>query len=199
MLGVQGKLLPIYMANLQHKLMIEREKTTRNDYYHEKRIPIRYLPSFGTHWFIHERNIFLIRRISPRTMFQSNTPDEYADVPQGDEPLVVIVLGRSVEPIKKFFDSCRNFADKQREAFITVRASKDNYGRESWDTTILRPIRHLATVHFDEMVKNDLVTDITNYLDPKTRRFYTERGIPYRRGYLLHGSVNCELKSRDDC
>lgn len=126
-------------------------------------------------------------------MYAANTPDEYNDAPQGDEPLVVMVLGRSVSPIKRFFEACRNFADKQREAFITVRASKNQYGRESWDTTILRPIRPLATVHFDEVVKEDLVADILNYLDPNTRRFYTGRGIPYRRGYLLHGSVknNC--------
>ncbi len=29
--------------------------------------------------------------------------------------------------------------------------------------------------------------DITKYLDPKTRAYYGQRGIAYRRGYLLHG------------
>ena len=64
---------------------------------------------------------------------------------------------------------------------------KNRYSGELWDTTILRPIRPLETVHFDEITKEELVTDIRKYLDPKTRQFYTVRGIPYRRGYLLHG------------
>jgi chaperone BCS1 len=160
----------------------------RNDYHHEKRVPIQYLPTFGTTWFIFERNVFLVRRINTHRSYIMGVPDEYAAAPEGDEPLVVMCLGRSVAPIKRFLNSCRDFAEKQRESYITVRASKQQYHRESWDVTILRPIRPLETVHFDETTKAELVADIKNYLDPSTRRFYTTRGIPYRRGYLLHGS-----------
>jgi chaperone BCS1 len=39
----------------------------------------------------------------------------------------------------------------------------------------------------DKRTKDELVSDIDRYLKPSTRRFYTDRGIPYRRGYLLHG------------
>ncbi|KAL3426893.1 mitochondrial chaperone bcs1 [Phlyctema vagabunda] len=165
-----------------------RTKTERNDYHHEKRVPIEYLPTFGTTWFIHEYRVFLIRRI-PTTHYGNvvGVPDEYAAAPEGDEPLVIMVLGRSVVPIKRFLDTCRDFAEKQREAFVTVRANKSEYHDHAWDTTILRPIRPLETVHFDEAMKAKLVADIRNYLDPATRRFYNARGIPYRRGYLLHG------------
>ena len=48
-------------------------------------------------------------------------------------------------------------------------------------------MRPLETVHFDEATKAGLVADIETYLDPSTRQFYSARGIPYRRGYLLHG------------
>jgi chaperone BCS1 len=159
--------------------------TERNDYLQEKRVPIQYLPTFGTTWFFHQGNIFLVRRISPSNF--TNLPDEYASAPEGDEPLVVMCLGRSVKPIKSFLDNCRDFAENQRRAFTTVRASKDKYHQETWDTVILRPIRPMETVHFDENTKAELVADIKNYLDPATRKFYTARGIPYRRGYLLHG------------
>jgi len=166
---------------------VRRSVTTeRNDYLQEKRVPIQYLPTFGTTWFLHQGNVFLVRRISPGRNFTS-LPDEYASAPEGDEPLVIMCLGRSVNPIKRFLDNVRDFAEQQRRAFTTVRASKDKYHHESWDTTILRPIRPLETVHFDENTKAELVADIKNYLDPATRKFYTTRGIPYRRGYLLHG------------
>jgi chaperone BCS1 len=164
-----------------------RTSHERNDYNHEKRVPIQYLPTFGTTWFILERNFFLVRRIAPRSVFANGIPEEYAAAPEGDEPLVVMCLGRSVKPIKRFLDHCRDFAAKQRESYITIRATKAQFHGDSWDTTILRPIRPLETVHFDETTKAELVADIENYLDPATRRFYTTRGIPYRRGYLLHG------------
>ena len=118
------------------------------------------------------------------------TPDEYSSAPTGQEPLVVMCLGRSVAPIKRFLTTCRDFAEKQRESFTTIRASYEVYGRQDpWDTTILRPIRSLESVHFDETTKAKLVADIRNYLSPSTRQFYIERGIPYRRGYLLHGTT----------
>ncbi|KAL1840393.1 hypothetical protein VTJ49DRAFT_519 [Mycothermus thermophilus] len=167
-----------------------RVSQERNDFHHEKRMPVQYLPTFGTTWFIHQRNLFMVRRIlTSSTAYHSSwtrTPDEYAGAPEGDEPLVVMCLGRSVEPIKRFLDTCREFADKQREAYITVRISKRSYD-ETWDTTILRPLRPLETVHFDEKTKAALVADIENYLDINTRKFYNRRGIPYRRGFLLYG------------
>jgi len=166
------------------------QKTERNDYNHEKRAPIQYLPTFGTTWFIHEYRVFMVQRV-PTSMLMSralNSPNEYVSAPEGKEPLLIMCLGRSVTPIKKFLETCRNFADKQREAYVTVRATKRHYQEEAWDTTILRPLRPLSTVHFDETTKQELVYDITTYLDPNTRRFYTGRGIPYRRGYLLHGT-----------
>ncbi|ORY70349.1 P-loop containing nucleoside triphosphate hydrolase protein [Pseudomassariella vexata] len=164
----------------------------RIDYFHEKRLPIQYLPTFGITWFFHNRNVFLVRRIpdgrsSREGALATEMPDQYVVPPAGNEPLVVMCLGRSVAPIKKFLDVCRDFADKQRESFTTVRAARNQYHRESWDTTILRPIRPLETVHMDMKVKDELVSDIENYLKHSTRRFYTSRGIPYRRGYLLHG------------
>jgi chaperone BCS1 len=121
-------------------------------------------------------------------MAQSNgVPDEYASAPEGDEPLVVMCLGRSVKPIKRFLETCRDFAERQRDAYVTVRSSKMIQFHQAWDTMILRPIRPLDTVHLDEVVKANLVNDIRNYLDNKTKRFYENRGIPYRRGYLLYG------------
>jgi chaperone BCS1 len=146
-------------------------------------------------WFIFERNVFLVRRINTHRSYVIGVPDEYAAAPEGDEPLVVMCLGRSVVPIKRFLNECRDFAEKQREKYVTVRASKQQYQRDSWDVTILRPIRPLETVHFDETTKAELVADIQNYLDPNTRKFYATRGIPYRRGYLLHGSPGTGKRS----
>lgn len=50
-----------------------------------------------------------------------------------------------------------------------------------------RDVRPLDTVDLDPSLKADLLRDIQAYLDPRTRQWYSERGIPYRRGYLFHG------------
>ena len=165
--------------------MYESLGLRRDDRSPTKRKTIRYLPTFGTTWFTFERNIFTIRRVGHSSV-RSDMPDEYASGPSGQEPLVVMCLGRSASPIKRFLEACRSFAERQRETFLTVRVCK---GRRHlrWDTTVLKPIRPLETIHFDDNIKNALVADVKNYLNPDTLRFYSMRGIPYRRGYLLHG------------
>ncbi|TEA10826.1 putative mitochondrial chaperone BCS1-B [Colletotrichum sidae] len=173
---------------VQNDTWYDRKPVERDDVNHEKRVPVHYLPTFGTTWFLFKGGFFTVRRVPSRFHgAKFGVPDEYSAAPQGDEPLVVMRLGRSAEPIKAFLDHCRDHADKQRESFITVRATKTKYGQESWDATVLRPIRPLETVHFDDAAKRALVADIRSYLDTKTRSFYIERGIPYRRGYLLYG------------
>lgn len=173
----------------------EYQRTSINKIMHrgEKRLPVRYLPTFNFTWFFHEGRLFVVRRVAegrmpPRMAYMStDSADQYVVPPAGQEPLVVMCLGRSAEPIKKFLNMCRDLAEEQREAFVTVRSSRSHYHRNCWDTTVLRPIRPLGTVHMDRTVREELVLDIENYLKPATRRFYATRGIPYRRGYLLHG------------
>jgi len=50
-----------------------------------------------------------------------------------------------------------------------------------------RDTRPLSTVILSADTKKRLLDDMTDYLDPATRRWYSNRGIPYRRGYLLYG------------
>jgi chaperone BCS1 len=47
--------------------------------------------------------------------------------------------------------------------------------------------RPLSTVILEQEQKNSFIDDIKEYLHPRTRRWYSNRGIPYRRGYLFHG------------
>ncbi|PSR77249.1 P-loop containing nucleoside triphosphate hydrolase protein [Coniella lustricola] len=168
-----------------------RKSRERVDYETENRKPIQYLPTFGSTWFLHQGTIFVVRCVMPdgtdSSFFDSNVPSEFSSAPLGYEPLIIMCLGRSVDPIKRFLSTCQDFAKEQRDAYVTVRCSKSRFEEESWETTILRPIRAIETVHFDENLKADLIADIRRYLDPATRQFYTNRGIPYRRGYLLHG------------
>jgi chaperone BCS1 len=56
-----------------------------------------------------------------------------------------------------------------------------------WHRQSVRPSRPIATVALGEQQKAEIILDINEYLQPATARWYASRGIPYRRGYLLHG------------
>lgn len=45
----------------------------------------------------------------------------------------------------------------------------------------------MSSVVVDEMMKGEILGDISDFLDPATRRWYSKRNIPYQRGYLLYG------------
>ncbi|KAJ5591443.1 uncharacterized protein N7459_001812 [Penicillium hispanicum] len=45
----------------------------------------------------------------------------------------------------------------------------------------------LSTIILGHEQKKRIVKDIQDYLDPGTRKWYEDRGMPYRRGYLFHG------------
>jgi chaperone BCS1 len=51
---------------------------------------------------------------------------------------------------------------------------------------MVRDIRLMSTVILDEEVKEGLLKDIGDFLHLTTQRWYSGRGFPYRRGYLLH-------------
>ncbi|KAK4546511.1 hypothetical protein LTR36_001728 [Oleoguttula mirabilis] len=56
-----------------------------------------------------------------------------------------------------------------------------------WNYGVTRPSRNLNAVTLDSGVKEQLVKDIEAYLNPKTRKYYSNRGIPWRRGFLFYG------------
>ncbi|KAL4936302.1 hypothetical protein BDV06DRAFT_233545 [Aspergillus oleicola] len=56
-----------------------------------------------------------------------------------------------------------------------------------WVHVASKKPRELSTIIIDREQKGRIIEDIRGYLDPDTRAWYEIRGIPYRRGYLLHG------------
>lgn len=55
----------------------------------------------------------------------------------------------------------------------------------SWQTRPDLPLRPLESVVLRDGLRDELVADLATFLDSERR--YVERGIPWHRGYLLHG------------
>ncbi|KAH7071514.1 P-loop containing nucleoside triphosphate hydrolase protein [Paraphoma chrysanthemicola] len=103
--------------------------------------------------------------------------------------ITISCLGRNTKPIKDFLHNVKNWSlTKEFRITQVYRSStKSASGGGTWSRQSVRPSRPLSTVSLDMDQKAKIVVDINEYLQPTTARWYSVRGIPYRRGYLFHG------------
>ncbi|KAJ6259797.1 Paraplegin [Drechslerella dactyloides] len=91
------------------------------------------------------------------------------------------------EPIKEFLQEAKRiYLDRECSKTMIFRP-KDSHWTPRWVCVSTRPSRPMSTIILDESQKGDLLADINQFLHPTSPRWYANRGIPYRRGYLLHG------------
>lgn len=143
---------------------------------------VQYIPHWNSTWFWHESRLFVVSR-SLESLNASLSDPTYDGV--GGEEMTISCFGLTADPIRDLVETCREFAEQKSQYFVIIY-SRDRYGM-SWRPKYRKPLRRLDTVHFDEKIKQNLIADIRNYLDPRTQKLYQSRSMPYRRGYLLHG------------
>lgn len=142
--------------------------------------PIRYTPSAaGVNIFWYQsRPIRFTRSSEQRKMYNSLTQSE---------TLHFSCMGRDPGILKKLLeDAQKDYLDKLSHKTIVHRAVY-KYGEHDWYPSTAKPPRPISTVVLEDQQKEALVDDIREYLSPLTPRWYANRGIPYRRGYLLYG------------
>ncbi len=81
------------------------------------------------------------------------------------------------------------FNEYRREYLKLVRNKTSIFEPQngSWKRVMTRTIRPIATVIMDEEEKAGLLSDIKAFLDPRTRSWYTQKDMLYKKGYLLYG------------
>lgn len=154
----------------------------------EAKMPPRFVPALGVHGFFYDGNYFRLTRKQESFMEDStNGNTTFKD----RENLVISCLGRSPDPIKKMLQRAKEEYYNDHYAKTTVkRPSPQNrrgFGRNAWTQVAQRPVRPMKTVVLDAKQKVQVLADINEYLHPATPRWYANRGIPLRRGYLFHG------------
>jgi chaperone BCS1 len=149
----------------------------------------RFTPAIGFHNFWYRGTYFQLRR-KEVSMFDElgNGAAAFKD----KEFLTLSCFGRSTQPIKELIQQAKKYYYLGHNAKTVIKrpASKDMRrfgGRGSWVKITERPCRPMKTVVLDEEQKTDVLSDINEYLNPATARWYANRGIPYRRGYLFYG------------
>lgn len=147
-----------------------------------KKKALAYTPTFGSHWFFYRGRLLIFRRT------QSQQPAGYLSASEKEE-ISISCFGRNPWILKELLHEARAAYMKRDEAktLIYRGATRSGSTEPCWQRCMSRNSRPFSTVILNEKVKKDLIDDVTDYLDPATRRWYSNRGIPYRRGYLLYG------------
>lgn len=156
----------------------------------EAKAPPRFIPAIGTHGFWHGGRYYRLHR-KQESLFDeggNNQMPQFKD----KEKLVISTLGRSPGPIKNLLQHAKEQYYNDHHAMTVIkRPSPQNVrrygGRHAWILVANRPVRPMKTVVLDPHQKVNVLTDINEYLHPATPRWYANRGIPLRRGYLFHG------------
>ena len=104
------------------------------------------------------------------------------------ECIRVSTIGRSTQPIKDLFRTAKDsYRERTKSKTRVFRPDAEDKGHRDWKRVAKRASRPIDTVILDRKQKIDVMNDINEYLHPATGRWYANRGIPYRRGYLFYG------------
>uniref|UniRef100_A0A1Y1K9W9 Mitochondrial chaperone BCS1 n=1 Tax=Photinus pyralis TaxID=7054 RepID=A0A1Y1K9W9_PHOPY len=139
---------------------------------------LHYTPSVGTHFFWYKLRPLTFERVQNREQILGMTASE-------KEELRISCWGRNPSILKELLLEARQLHMKKDDRKTVIYRA--NLAEIYWQRCMSRLNRPFSTVILNENVKQDLIDDAADYLNPITRRWYANRGIPYRRGYLLHG------------
>lgn len=148
----------------------------------KKKKPLAYTPSFGTHYFWYRGHLLLFQRTANREQ------NSYMLVSEREE-ISISCFGRNPRVLKELLLEAREkYVQRDEHKTLIYRGTTKSMSSDpTWQRCMSRASRPFSTVILDEKTKKDLIDDVNDYLDPATQRWYANRGIPYRRGYLLYG------------
>ncbi|KAH8662750.1 hypothetical protein BGZ61DRAFT_523078 [Ilyonectria robusta] len=103
-----------------------------------------------------------------------------------EEEISMRCLGRSSKASKNFLNECRD----EYLRLIKNKTAVFKHRNDRWERATAVDTRPLSTVILGDAQKQSFIKDVEDFLNPRTRRWYSWRSMPYRRGYLLYGSLS---------
>ncbi|KAF9881104.1 hypothetical protein CkaCkLH20_01254 [Colletotrichum karsti] len=154
----------------------------------EAKAPPRYVPAVGVHGFWFRNRYFRLHR-KQQNVFDG--AEAYGTF-RKEEDLVISCFGRDPGPIKELLRFVKEFYYSDHYARTTIKRPSPQPmrrygGRYNWSQVANRPVRPMRTVVLDPKQKGQVLADMNEYLHPASPRWYANRGIPLRRGYLFYG------------
>jgi len=140
--------------------------------------------------------------IKPEDMPPENTPPEDSPTRPSEKQTAVVNPSGTPNAIKiagdpanagggtgNMKEGCYALDYPRDQGMTTVfYANMSPYGiPPRWERALSRPNRSMETVTLEGGQKELIIRDIEEYILPVTAKWYANRGLPYRRGYLFYG------------
>lgn len=142
-----------------------------------------FIPSVGTHFFRYGGTWIRVERTR-----EQQTLDLHMGVPW--ETVTLTAFGRNKQMYFSILEEARQMALKKHEGKTIMYTAMGSEWRQFGHPRKRRPIE---SVVLDTGVAERIVQDVKEFI--ANPGWYSDRGIPYRRGYLLHGPPGCGKSS----
>ena len=131
-------------------------------------------PSVGTHFMFFGRTWIKVERTREQRLMEPW------------ETVQLTTLGNQKALFTRILDEAREMAMKQHSGKTVMYTVIGTDWRPFGHPRTRRPI---SSVVLDGTIANDVLADVKDFIT--SSGWYRQRGIPYRRGYLLHGPPGC--------
>ncbi|KAH9634003.1 hypothetical protein HF086_001205 [Spodoptera exigua] len=142
-----------------------------------------FIPSVGQHFFRYGGTWIKVDRTR-----EQHTLDLHMGVPW--ETVTLTAFGRNKELYYNILEEARTMALKQHEGMTIMYTAMGSEWRPFGHPRRRRP---LHSVVLRAGLSDKILSDCWDFIN--NPNWYTERGIPYRRGYLLYGPPGCGKSS----
>ncbi|KAG0286226.1 hypothetical protein BGZ96_009625 [Linnemannia gamsii] len=165
------------------------EDSDDDDYYSnnnskDERPRLLFMPGMGSHVLYHKGYKINVSRDRPDQASGADSDQSriLASI-QKKQCLNISTFGWDISRLKTIVQDAMEESYKKKEGKTTIYTSQpyDNY----WSGSSTRSPRAFHSVILAEGLKEELLEDITMFRN--SSQWYHDRGVPYRRGYLLHG------------
>lgn len=142
-----------------------------------------FIPSIGTHFFRYKGNWIKVVRTR-----EQQTLDIQMGIPW--ETVQLTSFGRDKSIYFDILEEARQMALKEHEGKTIMYTAMGSEWRQFGHARKRRP---LDSVVLDTGIADRLINDCREFIN--NHSWYSDRGIPYRRGYLLYGPPGCGKSS----
>ncbi|XP_045455301.1 mitochondrial chaperone BCS1 [Melitaea cinxia] len=142
-----------------------------------------FIPSVGQHFFRYGNTWIKVDRTR-----EQQTLDLHMGIPW--ETVTLTAFGRNKQIYYNILEEARNMALKQNEGMTIMYTAMGSDWRQFGHPRRRRPLK---SVVLRAGLADKILKDCLDFID--NPHWYTDRGIPYRRGYLLYGPPGCGKSS----
>ncbi|XP_076175061.1 mitochondrial chaperone BCS1 isoform X2 [Ptiloglossa arizonensis] len=142
-----------------------------------------FIPSIGTHFFSYKGNWVRVERTR-----EQQTLDIQMGIPF--ETVQLTAFGRDKTIYFNILEEARQMALKKHEGKTIMYTALGSEWRQFGHPKKKRPVE---SVVLETGVAERIINDCDEFI--KNSSWYGDRGIPYRRGYLLYGPPGCGKSS----